>query len=407
MPPPLSTRPLQAADASRHGVAARVSGPAPGLAPGRAPRRRQLLLGAAACGVAGPALPGCSATDEAQAAAVALRAARPLPSWPLPSPDVLSPDLGRALVHWATLAPSSHNTQCWRFRLHGQAIDVAPDLARRCPVVDPDDHHLQVSLGCAVENLAQAALAAGLQAQVQAGPAGAIRVTLERTRAVLSPLAQAMALRQCTRGDYDGTPVSAQDLRLLEQAGSGQGVRVLLLTSRPVMAQVADLVVAGNTAQMNDPAFMAELVSWIRFSAAEARASGDGLYSATSGAPVLPRWLARPMMGLFFTTDAENERYVRQVRNASGLAVFVSEQDDPAHRVEAGRCCQRFALQATVLGLRHAFLNQPVEVAALRPQLARVLGLAPGRGRIDLVLRFGRGPAMPMSMRRPLSAVLD
>ena len=32
-------------------------------------------------------------------------------------------------------------------------------------------------------------------------------------------------------------------------------------------------------------------------------------------------------------------------------------------------------LQATALGLKQAFVNQPVEVAALRPELAAVIGM--------------------------------
>ncbi len=69
------------------------------------------------------------------------------------------------LVRYATLAPSSHNTQCWKFRLDDGAITILPDLARRCPAVDPDDHHLFVSLGCAAENLVVAAAALGLRAE--------------------------------------------------------------------------------------------------------------------------------------------------------------------------------------------------------------------------------------------------
>jgi hypothetical protein len=72
--------------------------------------------------------------------------------------------------------------------------------------------------------------------------------------------------------------------------------------------------------------------------------------------------------------------------------------------MRAGRACQRFALQATALGLKHAFINQPVEVAALRPQLASLLGM-PGR-RPDIVMRFGYGPTLPFSPRRPVEAVL-
>ena len=71
----------------------------------------------------------------------------------------------------------------------------------------------------------------------------------------------------------------------------------------------------------------------------------------------------------------------------------------------AGRACQRFALQATALGIKTAFVNQPVEVARLRPELAALAGL-PGR-RPDIVMRFGRGPAMPFSARRPVEEVLS
>ncbi|MBX3683990.1 MAG: Tat pathway signal protein, partial [Thauera sp.] len=68
------------------------------------------------------------------------------------------------------------------------------------------------------------------------------------------------------------------------------------------------------------------------------------------------------------------------------------------------RCFQRFALQATAIGVRTAHLNQPVELATLRPAFAADLGIT--NGRPDLVIRFGRGPAMPRSLRRPLDAVL-
>lgn len=360
--------------------------------------RRQFVLGAAACGVLGPLLAACSSSDE-QEAAHALR-------HPASFDSANRDSLMQELVRNATLAPSSHNTQCWRFHVQDRLITIAPDLTRRCPAVDPDDHHLFVSLGCATENLAQAALAHGLQATAGFDPAGVGRlaVHLEATRAVTSPLFQAIAERQCTRGDYDGQPISTDELGRLEQAGSGKGVRVVLLTERSAMERVLEHVVAANTLQINDPAFVAELKTWIRFSADEAARTGDGLFAGATGNPAVPRWLGSRMMGLFFTPKSENERYARQIRNSAGIAVFVSEASDKAHWIEAGRCYERFALQATALGIRNALLNQPLEVGAIRPQFASAFGL--GNGRPDLIVRFGRGPAMPLSMRRPVQAVL-
>jgi hypothetical protein len=55
------------------------------------------------------------------------------------------PEIGELLRH-ATLAPSGHNTQPGTFRATGDRIHVVPDLSRRTPIVDPDDHHLFVGL---------------------------------------------------------------------------------------------------------------------------------------------------------------------------------------------------------------------------------------------------------------------
>jgi len=370
-------------------------------------KRRQLLLGAAASAWTLPSLVACGAAEDEQAIALVLR--RPL--------DVHNGDsnqLARELVRFATLAPSSHNTQCWRFKIHHKQINITPDLFRRCPAVDPDDHHLFVSLGCATENLALAALANGLQAEAQFSDAGdgMIEVDLVATKAIVSPRYQAIATRQCTRADYDGRPLAINELRLLEQAGSGDGVRVQLLTAPPMIESVLEYVVAANTAQMNDPRFVAELKEWIRFGSDEALRAGDGLFVATTGNPAMPRWLGSRFMNFFFTPKSENERYARQIRNAAGIAVFISARNDKRHWIEAGRCYERFALQATALGIRNAFLNQPVEVGSIRPQFAAWLGLNSNRAegedatRPDLVVRFGRGTAMPMSMRRPVEAVL-
>ncbi len=313
--------------------------------------------------------------------------------------------LKRELIRYATLAPSSHNTQCWKFRVDQSIISILPDVSRRCPAVDPDNHHLFVSLGCATENLAQASHANGLSSQPRFDEAsGEIIVALEATKPLSSPLFQAIPERQSTRAEFDGHAISAEDLRLLEQVGVGDGVQLILLTEATAIEKILEYVVAGNTAQIDDPAFVAELKSWIRFGKDEAVRTGDGLFSGSSGNPSGPRWIGSRMFDMFFTEKSENEKYAKQLRSSAGIAIFVSENNDKAHWIEAGRCYQRFALQATALGIKNAMINQPVEVQALRPQLATYLGI--GNRRPDLVVRFGRGPLMPRSLRRPVADVL-
>lgn len=111
------------------------------------------------------------------------------------------------IVRYATLAANSHNTQPWRFTLTPRSVSIAPDVSRRCPVVDPDDHHVFVSLGCAAENLTHAALAMGLRPALRF-EAGAVTAEFESAAMERSPLLAAIPHRQSTRAPYDGQPVS-------------------------------------------------------------------------------------------------------------------------------------------------------------------------------------------------------
>ena len=372
-------------------------------------RRREFVAIAPALLAGAAVLPACSqAPDPDSYASVAaqIRRADASAGTDGAAPGrALSGGLVSELVRFATLAPSSHNTQCWQFAQHDSGLTILPDLSRRCPAVDPDDHHVFVTLGCAAENLAHAALAHGLHAEARFDTTrGAIHVALAPTPAQASPLFHAIPARQCTRGDYDGKPLSNKDLHLLEIAGTSNGVRLLLLTERQALERVLDFVLQGNTAQMADPAFVKELKTWIRFNGTDAVRTRDGLFSVSSGNPAIPAWLGNLAFEWVFTAQGENDKIARQTRNASGIAVFVGQAADKASWVEVGRAYERFALQATVLGIRNAFLNQPVEVVAVRPPFAAVLGL--NGQRPDLVVRFGRGPTLPPSLRRPVASVM-
>jgi hypothetical protein len=248
----------------------------------------------------------------------------------------------RASVRCATLAASSHNTQPWTFALGDRAVTVFPDFTRRTPVVDPDDHHLFVSLGCATENLVHAALARGWQAAV-ATAADRIDVTFEETRAVTTPLAAAIDARQCSRSIYDGHALSAAELRLLTQAGSSDTVDVHLFTAKPQMETILDYVTRGNVAQIGDPAFVRELQQWIRFNRSEAARTQDGLFSRSMGNPTIPRWLGRRLLPLLLTAASENDKTAAQIRSSAGVGVFVARQDDRIHWCHVGRAYERFA----------------------------------------------------------------
>jgi nitroreductase len=205
-------------------------------------QRRLILAGAGGVAALGAAswliLRSMGSMAQFASETAALRA--PLPA----APGVLD------LIRYATLAANGHNTQPWNFRVREDGIDILPDLARRTPVVDPDDHHLFISLGCAAENLSLAAGHGGRPGLVGFDDAagGVVTFRFADAPAPAADLFGAISQRQSTRAEFDGRPVSAATLEALSIAAAVPGVDLVLLTDRPRIDQVRDLVVAGNSA---------------------------------------------------------------------------------------------------------------------------------------------------------------
>ena len=91
-------------------------------------------------------------------------------------------------------------------------------------------------------------------------------------------------------------------------------------------------------------------------------------------------------------------------RGSPLLVVLSTTVDNNESWLATGQALERVLLVAAASGFSASYLNQPIEVPDLR---SRTRERIVGTGRYpQLVLRIGRGPAVPHSPRRPLTDVL-
>ncbi|MEP7187868.1 MAG: hypothetical protein ABI901_01600 [Roseiflexaceae bacterium] len=309
----------------------------------------------------------------------------------------------REIVRSATLAASGHNTQPWKFAITANAIDVHPDYTRQLPAVDPHDRELWISLGCALENILVAAHAAGYASDVTyPDAADFIHIQLTADTAQASPLFNAIPLRQNTRSEYDGRPIPTTDLDTVHAVPLEPGVVSHIVTNPTDLATVLEYVNQGNLGQYADQAFVNELIAWVRFNKREALASLDGLFSRCSGNPEVPRWIGQLVVA-GTTPQQQADTDTKKLRSSPGVVVLTSESDGKTAWVRTGQVYERMALTMTALNIKSAFLNQPIEVAAIRGQFQSAMGL--GAALPQLLVRFGYADAMPRSLRRPVEQV--
>lgn len=367
--------------------------------PGAAVSRRTLLTIAAAAGISalgGYALFEYSPWLDAQRLASQLR--RPFGKG-LPAPAQML-----EVVRYATLAASSHNSQPWKFVVGQDAIEIHPDTTRALQVVDPTGRELWISLGCALENLAIAARAAGYAPSVTyPDSANLIRVGLTAHTPLGGPLFDAIRVRQSTRSDFDGRPLDATDLGRLRALAPEPGITLRFIDGATELKTVSEHVGAGDLVQYADKAFVSELIEWLRFDRREALGSLDGLYTRCTGNPEVPRWIGQLIVG---STKPQQQAQAdaKRVLASSGAVIVASAADTKSDWVRAGQVFGRLALTMTSIGIQSSLMNQPIEVAEVRRELQATLGL--GAALPQMLVRFGHARPMPSSERRQVDRLL-
>jgi len=317
----------------------------------------------------------------------------------------------RFLLHYAVLAPSTHNTQPWKFDLTPEGIEVYADYSRRMPVVDPGNRELLMSVGAAVFNLRVAASHFNMPFRVDYNLSGASELPLA-TISLASPESKNPAssglgiclanipLRHTNRSPFLVSRIPSSVIAKLKSAADGAQTEIVVTVDGALNQKVADLVAEAEGLQWSDAGFRKDLAEWIRPGGSTRQ---DGIPGTVYG------WKG-PVddLGAYATRVIDQGR-LRAARDrnlcleAPGLIVLATE-DSVSHWIEAGEVLQQLLLAIVREGLHASYFNMPIQVPDFR---TRLKALMPCSGWPQLLLRVGYCLTQSVpTPRRPLDAFL-
>lgn len=305
----------------------------------------------------------------------------------------------------AAMAPSSHNTQPWRFRVDSQKVDLIGDTSRTMGKADPRLRELHVSLGCALENAAIAAANAGTPVVVEQVPGapGSLFATLRFAEEGAEAgadgnLAAALPVRRTNRSAYDQKRALAPATLAALGSLASENVRVKWLTDSDARARFSELSVKATEEHIVDIEIQRDSHLWYRMSRSDAEKYRDGI---TVHGANLPGAISL-VLGLFPPTpDSFDAGWAKATRDthcgtAPAFGILVVEKaGDRNAWVEAGRTYQRIQLAATLQGISTHPISQALAmrdrevVAGSAGPFSSGLTELGGAGEVVLAFRIG------------------
>jgi hypothetical protein len=328
--------------------------------------------GSVAAALSATALTGCSVGMPSEA----------IEAWSGPGAALTSdPDARRWLLSYAILAPHSHNLQSWVADLRTpNEITLSCDLQRLLPQTDPLSRQIMMSHGTFLELLDLAARERGLRAEIELFPEGVFGADKLDSRAVArirlspdatvkkDPLFAQILRRHTNRSAYESTRVVPLDAwRAMLDAVQPHALRFGYAGAEQAEALAVHRRIAAEAWRIELITSRTVMESYhvLRVGATEIAAHRDGLTLVDPMAVLLNR------VGLFdrskapgpddYASTSQIKDFGKKLDSTPGFLWLVSEGNDRATQINAGRAYARVQLAATAQGLSMQPLSQALQ----------------------------------------------
>lgn len=346
-----------------------------------------------------------------------------LAPWSQAGASVYSEPRMRALS-FAILAPNPHNRQPWQVELRGEdTVVLTVDLERLLPHTDPFSRQITIGLGCFLELMAMAAAETGHRVDLDLFPEGsdparlttapvAIARFIKDTSIKADPLFAHVMARRSNKEPFD-TSRTVPDTALAAVLSSAR--RGGRLGGTNALAEVGtwrQLTGEALQIEIDTPRTYKESVDLFRIGKSEINANPDGIdfsgamFESLALAGQFSREVALDRNSMGFKQG--EAAVMENTRTAMAFAWMVTAGNSRADQINAGRDWLRANLAATAQGLGFQPLSQALqeypEMAAIYEDVHTRLALAGGT--VQMLVRLGYGPDIPVSPRWPLEAKL-
>ncbi len=260
------------------------------------------------------------------------------------------------LLRYAILAPSTHNSQPWKFRIKGNECEVHKDLQKFLPEADIKGKNMHISLGCCIENLIIASKYFNIYRTVIYHIPRSSRDTLVATIEFKNLLGKyalnndylnsflAIQERTTHRGTYKTRKIDKKILNKVIEDNSNNLVEIKIITNKNEIKKIAQYTQNSIKSLYSKKSFRKELSQWINHNFSSKK---EGIPGYSLKLPSLVSLIFPLLLRYINISQLISLINYKSIISMSAICIICGKDEASSIWLEVGRVAERIMLQFT------------------------------------------------------------
>lgn len=286
------------------------------------------------------------------------------------------PDKIKFILGYAILAPSTHNSQPWLFKIENDRVKIYYDQNLKIPEADPLGRDLYISIGCMIENLVIAASYFGIFrdliyimrdnfiAEVYFQEGGQGNKSFEY-------LIDIIPNRVNARGIFEPKIIPDRIQAEMISLKKDKSIQTNFIIDKEKIKKLSEITAEGLRFAHGRSSFRREMSGWMHHSL-----SGEktGLLGYSLRMPFFLSFIIPIWVRFFDMSPLLAKLNYKSMFSAPLICILSSEESNPSIWLEVGRLAERYMLELNFRDIQTSIFVASIEMGSLYKKVQEVIG---------------------------------
>ena len=271
------------------------------------------------------------------------------------------------VLGYAILAPSTHNSQPWLFKIENNSCKIYYDQNLLLPEADPKRRDLYISLGGMIENLVISANYFGIFKE--------IKYVLDNNLIAevffqengdknlnIGYLLDAMPRRVNARGLFEQKSLPENIQTEIMVLNKNEKIKINFVVDKEKIKKLASLTAEGLKIAYKKSSFRKEMFRWIHNSLSGKK---EGMPGYSLKMPFVLSFIIPTLVRFFDLSPLLAKLNYKSMTSVPLICIFSSEESSPLIWLEVGRLAERLMLQLNSQEIRTSIFVASIEMGDL------------------------------------------